>query len=161
MKGSELKTLCIFGTRPEAIKMAPLALALAADERFDAKVCVTGQHREMLDQVLDLFAIKPDFDLSIMKLGQELTDELRESPARAITREIADMHPGTLLVVEPNIKALPAKLNRQHRLASLEDAQPAADIMVYWMTIENSKRSAAVLFVPNRLSIPVAPGLSE
>jgi UDP-N-acetylglucosamine 2-epimerase (non-hydrolysing) len=69
-----MKTLCVFGTRPEAIKMAPLALALASDERFDAKVCVTGQHREMLDQVLDLFAIKPDFDLNIMKPGQDLTD---------------------------------------------------------------------------------------
>lgn len=69
-----MKTLCVFGTRPEAIKMAPLALALAADEHFDAKVCVTGQHREMLDQVLDLFEIKPDFDLNIMKPGQDLTD---------------------------------------------------------------------------------------
>lgn len=69
-----MKTLCIFGTRPEAIKMAPLVLALAADERFEAKVCVTGQHREMLDQVLDLFAISPEFDLQIMKPGQDLTD---------------------------------------------------------------------------------------
>lgn len=69
-----MKTLCIFGTRPEAIKMAPLALALAADERFDAKVCVTGQHREMLDQVLGLFSITPEFDLNIMKPGQDLTD---------------------------------------------------------------------------------------
>ena len=69
-----MKTLCIFGTRPEAIKMAPLVLALAADERFEAKVCVTGQHREMLDQVLGLFSIIPDFDLSIMKPGQDLTD---------------------------------------------------------------------------------------
>ena len=54
--------------------MAPLALQLAADERFDAKVCVTGQHREMLDQVLGLFELKPDFDLNIMKPGQDLTD---------------------------------------------------------------------------------------
>ncbi|MDH4610270.1 UDP-N-acetylglucosamine 2-epimerase (non-hydrolyzing) [Pseudomonas sp. BN102] len=69
-----IKTLCVFGTRPEAIKMAPLALALAADENFDAKVCVTGQHREMLDQVLGLFEIEPDFDLNIMKPGQDLTD---------------------------------------------------------------------------------------
>lgn len=69
-----LKTLCVFGTRPEAIKMAPLALQLAADERFDAKVCVTGQHREMLDQVLSLFELKPDYDLNIMKPGQDLTD---------------------------------------------------------------------------------------
>ncbi len=69
-----MKILTVFGTRPEAIKMAPLALALAADPRFDAKVCVTGQHREMLDQVLDLFKIKPEFDLNIMKPGQDLTD---------------------------------------------------------------------------------------
>ena len=69
-----VRVLIVFGTRPEAIKMAPLALALAADARFDAKVCVTGQHREMLDQVLDLFAIKPAFDLNIMKPGQDLTD---------------------------------------------------------------------------------------
>ncbi|MBN3966967.1 UDP-N-acetylglucosamine 2-epimerase (non-hydrolyzing) [Pseudomonas gregormendelii] len=69
-----MKTLCVFGTRPEAIKMAPLVLALDADNRFDAKVCVTGQHREMLDQVLDLFTISPDFDLNVMKPGQDLTD---------------------------------------------------------------------------------------
>ena len=69
-----MKTLCIFGTRPEAIKMAPLVLALAADERFEARVCVTGQHREMLDQVLGLFSITPDYDLKIMKPGQDLTD---------------------------------------------------------------------------------------
>ncbi|ALM54660.1 non-hydrolyzing UDP-N-acetylglucosamine 2-epimerase [Halomonas huangheensis] len=69
-----MKTLCAFGTRPEAIKMAPLALALQADERFDAKVCVTGQHREMLDQVLDLFALVPDYDLAVMRPGQDLTD---------------------------------------------------------------------------------------
>lgn len=56
-KGLFMKTLCVFGTRPEAIKMAPLALALSADSRFDARVCVTGQLREMLDQVLGLFAI--------------------------------------------------------------------------------------------------------
>ncbi|HBK48657.1 MAG TPA: UDP-N-acetylglucosamine 2-epimerase (non-hydrolyzing), partial [Pseudomonas sp.] len=50
-----LKTLTVFGTRPEAIKMAPLALQLAQDNRFEARVCVTGQHRQMLDQVLELF----------------------------------------------------------------------------------------------------------
>jgi UDP-N-acetylglucosamine 2-epimerase (non-hydrolysing) len=69
-----MKILTVFGTRPEAIKMAPLALMLAADPRFDARVCVTGQHREMLDQVLDLFAISPEFDLNIMKPGQDLSD---------------------------------------------------------------------------------------
>ena len=69
-----VKTLCVFGTRPEAIKMAPLALALNADPRFDAKICVTGQHRQMLDQVLELFDLAPEFDLNIMKPGQDLSD---------------------------------------------------------------------------------------
>ncbi|MEC6745453.1 non-hydrolyzing UDP-N-acetylglucosamine 2-epimerase [Pseudomonas qingdaonensis] len=69
-----IKALCVFGTRPEAIKMAPLALALRADPRFEAKVCVTGQHRQMLDQVLELYELTPDFDLDIMKPGQDLTD---------------------------------------------------------------------------------------
>lgn len=69
-----MKILTVFGTRPEAIKMAPLAIKLAADSRFEARVCVTGQHRQMLDQVLDLFNLQPDFDLNIMKPGQDLTD---------------------------------------------------------------------------------------
>ena len=68
------RILTIFGTRPEAIKLAPLVHALDADSRFDAKVCVTAQHREMLDQVLELFNIKPAFDLNIMKRGQTLND---------------------------------------------------------------------------------------
>lgn len=69
-----MKVLTVFGTRPEAIKMAPLVHALAADNRFDAKCCVTAQHREMLDQVLQLFEITPDFDLNLMTPGQTLND---------------------------------------------------------------------------------------
>lgn len=69
------RILLIFGTRPEAIKMAPLALALQGfTQDFDTKVCVTGQHRQMLDQVLELFGLKPDFDLNLMKPGQTLSD---------------------------------------------------------------------------------------
>ncbi|MGR5187688.1 non-hydrolyzing UDP-N-acetylglucosamine 2-epimerase [Photobacterium damselae] len=71
---SKKKVLTVFGTRPEAIKMAPLVHALANDDRFDAKVCVTAQHREMLDQVLELFEITPDYDLNLMKAGQTLND---------------------------------------------------------------------------------------
>lgn len=71
---SKKKVLTVFGTRPEAIKMAPLVHALAADERFEAKCCVTAQHREMLDQVLELFAITPDYDLNLMKAGQTLNE---------------------------------------------------------------------------------------
>lgn len=69
-----LRVLSIFGTRPEAIKMAPVVLGLARADGIDSKVCVTAQHREMLDQVLDLFKIKPDYDLNLMAPGQDLFD---------------------------------------------------------------------------------------
>ncbi|MGD9930770.1 MAG: non-hydrolyzing UDP-N-acetylglucosamine 2-epimerase [Mangrovibacterium sp.] len=69
------KILLAFGTRPEAIKMAPLVKALQKQpDRFQSIVCVTGQHREMLDQVLQIFEIRPDYDLNIMKPGQDLYD---------------------------------------------------------------------------------------
>ena len=68
------KVLLVFGTRPEAIKMAPLVKAFEKEASIETKVCVTAQHREMLDQVLDMFDIKPDFDLNIMKSGQDLYD---------------------------------------------------------------------------------------
>lgn len=69
-----MKILTVFGTRPEAIKMAPLVKALASDATFEAKVCVTAQHRQMLDQALDIFSIQPDFDLNLMKPGQDLSE---------------------------------------------------------------------------------------
>lgn len=68
------KVLLVFGTRPEAIKMAPLVKAFENEPTIESKVCVTAQHREMLDQVLDIFDIKPDYDLNIMKAGQDLFD---------------------------------------------------------------------------------------
>lgn len=69
------KVMLVFGTRPEAIKMAPLVKRFQEQsDRIETVVCVTGQHRQMLDQVLDLFEIKPDFDLNIMKAGQDLYD---------------------------------------------------------------------------------------
>lgn len=68
------KILLVFGTRPEAIKMVPIIKALKRDKIFDAKVCVTAQHREMLDQVLEIFDIVPDYDLNIMNPTQDLFD---------------------------------------------------------------------------------------
>lgn len=65
--------MLVFGTRPEAIKMAPIIKLLNKDERFNCKICVTGQHRQMLDKVLSLFEIVPDYDLNIMKLNQSLS----------------------------------------------------------------------------------------
>lgn len=69
----KVKNLIVFGTRPEAIKMAPLVKEFLKHENFDTKVCVTAQHREMLDQVLDFFEIVPDYDLNLMKPNQNLT----------------------------------------------------------------------------------------
>ena len=68
------KVLLVFGTRPEAIKMAPVYEVLKATSGLDVCVAVTAQHREMLDQVLDLFGIEPDYDLNVMKPGQGLTE---------------------------------------------------------------------------------------
>ena len=68
------KVMCVFGTRPEAIKMAPVVKAIEENENLQSIVTVTAQHREMLDQVLQLFQIKPDFDLNLMKKNQTLTD---------------------------------------------------------------------------------------
>ena len=61
----KIRTLSVFGTRPEAIKMAPLIKKLEVHPNIDSSICVTAQHREMLDQVMDIFSITPDFDLNI------------------------------------------------------------------------------------------------
>ena len=73
-KNQSIKVMTIFGTRPEAIKMAPLVKELDKREEIESVVCVTAQHREMLDQVLDVFDIKPNYDLNIMKQGQSLSE---------------------------------------------------------------------------------------
>lgn len=92
-----VKVLTVFGTRPEAIKMAPLVHALANDTDFEAKVCVTAQHREMLDQVLKLFEITPDYDLNIMKPGQDLTD-ITCRILEGLKGVFADFQPDVVLV---------------------------------------------------------------
>ena len=71
---TELRVMSIFGTRPEAIKMAPLVLELGRRAGLESVVCVTAQHREMLDSVLDVFGIRPDYDLNVMQSGQTLSD---------------------------------------------------------------------------------------
>lgn len=92
------KILTVFGTRPEAIKMAPVIRALANDsERFESLVCVTAQHRQMLDQVLELFKIRPSYDLDIMKPGQSLTD-ITSSVLHGLARVLDDCRPDLVLV---------------------------------------------------------------
>ena len=92
-----MKILTVFGTRPEAIKMAPLVRLLAEDKRFEAKVCVTAQHREMLDQVLELFEIKPDYDLDLMKAGQTLP-EITSRILLELTPVLKEFKPDVVLV---------------------------------------------------------------
>lgn len=92
-----LKVLSVFGTRPEAIKMAPLVNLLKADAAIDSRVCVTGQHREMLDQVLRLFHITPEYDLAIMKAGQDLYD-VTTSILLSIKPVLRDFKPDVVLV---------------------------------------------------------------
>ncbi|BFL84882.1 UDP-N-acetylglucosamine 2-epimerase (non-hydrolyzing) VpsA [Shewanella baltica] len=97
LKDIKVKVLTVFGTRPEAIKMAPLVHALAADERFESKCCVTAQHREMLDQVLDLFKITPDYDLNLMKAGQTLP-EITSRILLELTPVLKEFKPDVVLV---------------------------------------------------------------
>ncbi len=97
MEDALIKVLSIFGTRPEAIKMAPLVTMLADDGAFDSVVCVTAQHREMLDQILDLFHIEPDYDLDLMTSRQTITD-ITTRALRGIEDVIKAVKPDIVLV---------------------------------------------------------------
>lgn len=92
-----IKVLSVFGTRPEAIKMAPLVNLLKKQTGIDSRVCVTGQHREMLDQVLALFDITPEYDLAIMKAGQDLYD-VTTNILLGIKPVLRDFKPDVVLV---------------------------------------------------------------
>ena len=89
-----IKVMTVFGTRPEAIKMAPLVKELKSRKEIECIVCVTAQHRQMLDQVLEVFDIKPDYDLDIMKQGQTLGD---------ITSRVLAGLDGVIKEVKPDI----------------------------------------------------------
>lgn len=91
------KVLLVFGTRPEAIKMAPLVKAFENEKSINSKVCVTAQHREMLDQVLEMFDIKPDYDLNLMKSGQDLYD-ITANVLLGMKSVLAEFQPDVVLV---------------------------------------------------------------
>lgn len=92
-----MKVLTVFGTRPEAIKMAPVILELQKHNTITSKVCITAQHREMLDQVLSLFEIKADYDLNIMKPNQSL-QEITTNIISSLTDVLEDFKPDCVLV---------------------------------------------------------------
>ncbi|MFI8692500.1 non-hydrolyzing UDP-N-acetylglucosamine 2-epimerase [Stutzerimonas kunmingensis] len=152
-----LKTLCVFGTRPEAIKMAPLALSLAADKRFEAKVCVTGQHRQMLDQVLDLFELKPDFDLCVMKPGQDLTG-VTTSILTGMKGVLADFKPDVVLVhgdTATTFAATLAAYYQQIPVAHVEAGLRTGNLYSPWPEEANRKLTgalAALHFAPTENS---------
>ncbi len=93
----KIKVMSVFGTRPETIKMAPLVKELGQREEFESVVCVTAQHRQMLDQVLSAFSIRPDFDLNIMKQGQTLSD-ITARVLKGMEEVIARVKPRIILV---------------------------------------------------------------
>ncbi len=104
-----LKVLLVFGTRPEAIKMARLAQLMREHSHIDLRVCVTAQHRQMLDQVLDWFGIVPDVDLDLMQLDQTLAD-LTARALTTVSREIGQTAPDVLLVQGDTTTAMIAGL---------------------------------------------------
>lgn len=93
----KLKIMTVFGTRPEAIKMAPLVLELKKHPEIESYVTVTAQHRQMLDQVLDAFHIRPDFDLNIMKERQTLAD-ITSNALTKLDRLFQEIKPDLVLV---------------------------------------------------------------
>ena len=104
-----LKVLSVFGTRPEAIKMSSVVKCLSKEKGIDSKVCVTAQHRHMLDQVLDLFDITPDFDLDVMQSSQTLSD-LTSEIIKGISGVFEKWHPDCILVHGDTATTLAASL---------------------------------------------------
>lgn len=141
-----MKVLSVFGTRPEAIKMASLVQALAADSFFDAKVCVTAQHREMLDQVLGLFEITPDFDLNLMKPGQTLSD-ITSSVLKGLELVFAEWTPDVVLVHGDTATTFAASLAAYyHKIAvgHVEAGLRTGDIYSPWPEEANRKLTGAL-----------------
>lgn len=106
---AQIKVLSVFGTRPEAIKMAPVVKALEKEPSIDARVCVTAQHREMLDQVLSLFEIEPDYDLDLMKPGQGLF-EITNGALAGLKDVFSEVKPDLVLVHGDTTTTLSASL---------------------------------------------------
>lgn len=135
------KVLLVFGTRPEAIKMAPLVKALQADSAFDARVCVTGQHRQMLDQVLDLFEIVPEFDLQLMKPGQDLTD-ITTGVLHGLKDVLLQWRPDTVIVhgdTSTTFAAALAAFYQKIPVAHVEAGLRTGDINSPWPEEANRK----------------------
>ena len=151
------KILLVFGTRPEAIKMAPLVDAFKKNKNFQMKVCVTGQHREMLDQVLELFQITPDYDLNLMKPGQTLNDVTSEvlTKIRPILLEykpdLLFVHGDTATTFASSLAAYYEKIDVAHIEAGLR----TGDIYSPWPEEINRKLTGSIArfhFAPTEIA---------
>ncbi|MEK5741548.1 UDP-N-acetylglucosamine 2-epimerase (non-hydrolyzing) [Acinetobacter variabilis] len=152
------KVLLVFGTRPEAIKMAPLALKLKEQMvDFEVKVCVTGQHRQMLDQVLELFNLTPDFDLNLMKPGQTLSD-ITSGVLKGLEQVFVEWTPDVVLVHGDTATTFAASLAAYyHKIAvgHVEAGLRTGDIYSPWPEEANRKLTGALTtyhFAPTQSS---------
>lgn len=152
-----MKILIIFGTRPEAIKMAPVVKALQQLPQCEAKVCVTAQHRNMLDQVLNLFEIKPDFDLDIMKTDQNLTD-ITCAVLKGIHQVLKQFKPDRILVHGDTTTTLATTLAAYYEkipVGHVEAGLRSHEIYSPWPEEINRKLTAGIAdlhFAPTELS---------
>ncbi|NNC72250.1 MAG: UDP-N-acetylglucosamine 2-epimerase (non-hydrolyzing) [Sphingomonadaceae bacterium] len=152
-----MKILFIFGTRPEAIKMAPAVKAFRGDDRFDTTVCVTGQHRSMLDQVLDLFGIVPDIDLDIMRDEQTLTD-VTVATLTGLKQVFASEQPDAVLVHGDTTTAMAASLAAFYahiRVGHVEAGLRTGDLQAPWPEEMNRRFVDLVghwMFAPTEIS---------
>ena len=135
------RILTIFGTRPEAIKLFPLLHALEGDGRLESRTCVTGQHREMLDQVLALAEVKPNHDLSLMRPGQSL-DELTAALLAGLGPVMDDERPDWVVVQGDTTTAMIAALCAYYRkipVCHVEAGLRSGDIHRPWPEEINRK----------------------
>lgn len=140
-KGAVVKVLTVFGTRPEAIKMAPLVTALAGDEQIESRLCVTAQHREMLDQVLRLFRLQPDYDLDIMRPGQDLT-AITCRILQGLQQVLAEFRPDILLVHGDTTTTMAASLAAYYQripVGHIEAGLRTGDLFSPWPEEGNRK----------------------
>jgi UDP-N-acetylglucosamine 2-epimerase (non-hydrolysing) len=152
------KVMLVFGTRPEAIKMAPLVKEFQMHpDQFQTLVCVTGQHREMLDQVLSIFAIEPDFDLNIMKQGQDLYD-VTARVLLGLRDVFKEVHPDIVLVhgdTSTSTTAALAAFYQQIPVGHVEAGLRTYDVYSPWpeeMNRQITGRIATYHFAPTSLS---------
>ena len=151
------KVMLVFGTRPEAIKMAPLVKKFQENTDFQTIVCVTAQHREMLDQVLDIFEIKPDYDLNIMKQGQDLYD-ITSRVILGLRDVLDEANPDIVLVhgdTTTSMAAALAAFYKQIPVAHVEAGLRTNDIYSPWPEEMNRRmtgRLATYHLAPTELS---------